>query len=142
MACSFVPGFFSIPINLVTNHTITNFHPTERCDDAYMMCHIPVFQNFFICPCILEHRNIFVDLCSRCKTQLSVNFTRLNNLGFQEAKIISVLHSFYSQNEYSQGLKITSALCMSLPFKKKAYNMQIFCTCRCTPRIFKWRVGL
>jgi len=39
-------------------------------------------------------------------------------LVFQGAKIISVRHNFYSQNEYTQGVKITSALCMSLPLKK------------------------
>jgi len=39
-------------------------------------------------------------------------------LGFQEAKIISAHHSFYSQNEYTQRVKITSALCMNLPYKK------------------------
>ena len=39
-------------------------------------------------------------------------------LVFQGVKIISAHHNFYSQNEYTQGVKITSALCTSLPFKK------------------------
>jgi hypothetical protein len=39
-------AFFSIPINLITDHIITKFHTTERCNDAHLMCHVPVFQDF------------------------------------------------------------------------------------------------
>ena len=77
LSCSFVPGFF---FNTNKPHNRSHYHqlPLNR----YVWWCIPdvscsCVPEFFIYQCILEQKTMFVELCSRCKTQLSVNFAQL-----------------------------------------------------------------